>query len=173
MWRKDLVALGGYEEEMLGWGYEDADLICRARKISLENVPSDKFFCRAIQHDDAMREAYHTPPGVKHIAKSDSISHNHRIMEQHRRNRRLEANKGKVWGKGRVLKNFKEVVMVGSSMRSPADLYVPDLPNVEGLTRDVGTATGEKPQKTNNAAPRSAGHFVISRRTPRQMNEKV
>lgn len=29
IWRKDLLAINGYDEAFIGWGYEDSDLVCR------------------------------------------------------------------------------------------------------------------------------------------------
>lgn len=29
VWRADLLALNGYDEQFIGWGYEDSDLVCR------------------------------------------------------------------------------------------------------------------------------------------------
>ncbi|MCQ2193154.1 MAG: glycosyltransferase family 2 protein [Paludibacteraceae bacterium] len=35
-WRKDLIAVNGYNEDIVGWGREDSDIACRLNNLGLE-----------------------------------------------------------------------------------------------------------------------------------------
>jgi hypothetical protein len=56
--RSAFVALGGYDEDMTGWGSDDNDLLRRAFALGLhvKSVPHE--YLRVIEHDDALRTRY-------------------------------------------------------------------------------------------------------------------
>ena len=48
-------ALGGYDERFEGWGYEDGDLLERARGFGLKAVKAPGDLVEFISHDDSLR----------------------------------------------------------------------------------------------------------------------
>jgi hypothetical protein len=96
--RADFFALGGYDESLRGWGYEDADLLRRALKLGLHEKHFNPRHALALQHSDEERLRF-TPGGNK--------------RQQHRRNQvtsnanlsagRFVANAGQSWGVVRLV----------------------------------------------------------------------
>jgi hypothetical protein len=56
--RKAFFALGGYDEDMTGWGSEDNDLLERvcAAGLRVRSIPHE--YLQVIEHDDALRTRY-------------------------------------------------------------------------------------------------------------------
>ncbi|MCK8496086.1 glycosyltransferase family 2 protein [Spirosoma sp. RP8] len=53
--KKDFLKIGGYDEGMKGYGYEDTDLKLRLRSIGNEEVFINKRYCEYIQHQNDVR----------------------------------------------------------------------------------------------------------------------
>jgi Glycosyl transferase family 2 len=97
--RADFLALGGYDEELKGWGYEDADLARRAVSSGIETRRLNQRHALALQHSDEERMQF-TPDKDK--------------RRQHRANQtrsqanlaagRLVANAGREWGAVRIVR---------------------------------------------------------------------
>jgi len=51
----DFRALGGYNEIMTGWGYEDRDFILRAERLGLKESVIPAYFLNTIRHGDGLR----------------------------------------------------------------------------------------------------------------------
>ncbi len=103
--KSDFYRLGGYDETLKhGWGWEDEDLILRAKALGLnEMFIEDLAFLRFISHDDGERVKY-----TSCKIKEDS-SEKHREMSMESRARGdLIANKGLHWGSGKIIKNFED-----------------------------------------------------------------
>jgi GT2 family glycosyltransferase len=54
--------LGGYDEAMRGWGYEDADLVARARAAGARVALADPALLRFVKHGDVVRSALADAP---------------------------------------------------------------------------------------------------------------
>lgn len=87
--RKDIfLKLGGYDELMFGWGYEDQDLVKRAEAFGYKIGNILPYLSKFIKHDDSLRI---TPEN-----KSDVGNRNKSVLNIKRK--RLVANVGKTWG---------------------------------------------------------------------------
>jgi predicted glycosyltransferase involved in capsule biosynthesis len=109
--KKHFLALGGYNEEMkYGWGTEDLDLMLRASKVGLKKIPIPprRGFLKAIEHSDRLR-VLRDP--LKDIRKS-RIRHR-KIRFKRLRQGRFVANSENVWGRGLLIKNFKDIIKSG------------------------------------------------------------
>jgi hypothetical protein len=98
IWKDRFNALGGYDEEMQGWGYQDVDLRHRCEAMKMELVYWSASEAEAIQHDDELRVKY---AGVPEPVKQSNASN----IERSKRNvkkGKLVANVGKAWGEARV-----------------------------------------------------------------------
>jgi hypothetical protein len=152
--RAEFIGLGGYEEQMLGWGYEDGDLSLRGRRSGLPYRTLDPSFCRCIDHTDELREKHETPPGQPTLTKALACSRNSGLFERRRDSADTIANAGRIWGKAFVQRNFRHMVKVGERAASPADLLAPPPEAVQ------------PPKK----AVKGVGVFRISRSSTRQVN---
>ncbi len=103
--RDHFFAVGGYNEEITGWGRDDQDFISRAAlHCGLERICHSDFD-RVILHDDEER--------VRNYESKDkraSLLRNTRIMEERLKNRDYIVNQGKEWGSAKKLyRNFTQV----------------------------------------------------------------
>lgn len=107
--KTDFCKLGGYDESMnSGWGYEDWDLITRAKLSNLKEVfIYDPTFLKFITHGDSERVRL-----SREKIKSDSDNEHRRISFLSVTRGKLIANDGSNWGRGRVIKNFEEEIVV-------------------------------------------------------------
>jgi hypothetical protein len=69
--RGDFERIGGYDEIIQGWGYEDVDLISRLRwaGLTMRGVPAD--WLTSIPHEDALRTCHYAE---KDIAVSETVN---------------------------------------------------------------------------------------------------
>jgi len=95
--RDDFYRIGGYDEEMIGWGYEDQDLIARARSLGLELRSFEKEHALVIQHEDKERVRFSSD---KNKQKSDA--RNRALSQMKIAGGRLAANAGREWGTARI-----------------------------------------------------------------------
>lgn len=76
--RNDFFAIGGYDEDMKGWGYEDADLKEKLTRKGLRYLPIDTPYLQFLTHDDSERMRYEENfqkiehVWVKHLGKSET-----------------------------------------------------------------------------------------------------
>lgn len=106
--------LGGYDEDLeWGWGYEDDDLRNRARAAGLRIETAPARMLHAIDHRDGERVA-------NCRLKDRAESHRrHELISRDKLDRRiLVANRGKVWGAGRL---FQYVPSLGAFEISPRE----------------------------------------------------
>ena len=106
VWRRDFETLGGYDESMnQGWGFEDKDLLQRARLAGLRGHRIGNEFLDALPHSDSLR--------VRHGSEKDRWSSNGIHREIAQRNAAQEctvANRGRPWGVATVKRNFSTVL---------------------------------------------------------------
>ena len=110
-WRSDLIALGGYDEAMTGWGYTDADLRDRASRTALREVHfRGADLASPIGHVDEMR--------TRHLdtkSKNVSFTLNRARSVRNCAIGAYAANTDQRWGVASVRLNFSDVVDVGKS----------------------------------------------------------
>lgn len=53
--KKDFRAVGGYDERMISYGFEDLDLISRLENAGLKSIPIPSLHLKALDHEDAER----------------------------------------------------------------------------------------------------------------------
>jgi hypothetical protein len=107
--KADFFRLGGYDERMnSGWGYEDWDLMDRAKLIGLrEKFIDEPKFVRFIGHDDFERVKHSTQK-----VKEDSDNEHRRLSFISIQEGCFVANEGLKWGSGRLSKNFHHEIIV-------------------------------------------------------------
>ena len=167
MSKKAFIDMGGYNEGFIGWGLEDADLRQRSRKFNLNYATFDPDFCRAVQHNDEVRAAHHTPPGEEHRTVRFTNDHNREIYENNLRSGNVLANTDVIWGRGTVIKNFRQPVECGSHLMRGARFIVPNMP------KTVFEMNIPKTAEDLIARRRTAGKFTLKRSVPKQTNEKL
>ncbi len=98
LWKEKLLALGGYDEEMKGWGYQDVDLRhrCEASRMkilfwSVENA-------EAMQHDDALRNKFADVPEAPQLSNQRNIERSKLNLKK----KWLVANVNRRWGEAPV-----------------------------------------------------------------------
>jgi MoaA/NifB/PqqE/SkfB family radical SAM enzyme len=102
--RKLFLDTGGYDEDMVAWGYEDMDLYNRLARRGLRVAPMDRQFLSAVPHGDEDRIAY---TKAKNIGRGPAPNNRGTALEHENISVRniaqgeLVANRGRV-GIGRV-----------------------------------------------------------------------
>jgi glycosyltransferase involved in cell wall biosynthesis len=102
--REDLLEIGGYNEELEGWGYEDGDIKDRLFKAGKEMYSFLPKYIGEIQHGDSERWEYmappynrtNKPPNWKGIERGHNFAKSQNSIREHG----SMANKGKEWGVG-------------------------------------------------------------------------
>ncbi len=173
--RDEFVDMGGYEEKMMGWGLEDADLWQRTKRRGLTSTFSHGRFCKCIEHDHDMREKFHTPPGEIRMDIGQTKSKNNVLYNQARRARRLTANDNFVWGKTTCIQNFTKTIYVGSNVdNGRKEPFASREPTILPLSVLFPSQLPEqKAAVKSSGPPRVAGKFTISKLMTHQVNEKV
>lgn len=98
--RRHFLLVKGYDEKMIGFGYEDPNLIVRLINLGLESILiKEGAFLQVLQHDRAQSI-------INSKNKSLIISHwYNRIHSIGSCLGKFEANSGRVWGRAFVTKN--------------------------------------------------------------------
>jgi len=117
--KSDFLALGGYDEDLTGWGYEDTDLLNRAQEAGLQcEFLVEPSTVSSIEHSDSERLMNFAPSTFEHFeAKAPDIIR----MEMNRRNRAyclkklekgiIKANDNRAFGSATVTKNFSDQLL--------------------------------------------------------------
>jgi hypothetical protein len=107
--KSDLLRLRGYDEQMRGWGYTDADLRDRAIAAGLEgwHYDEDKVGT-AIAHDDRMRTCLLAEQNVSVSWRANRDRSQRRIRQG-----MVIANEDRSWGEATVVVNFVQLRKVG------------------------------------------------------------
>lgn len=100
IFRDDFIRLGGYDERMIGWGFEDNDFRRRALRLGLNPIELPReLMTRFVEHDDAMRTAC-LPAALNNRWATHRL--NHRLSLENVAANSAAVNNGKVWGKATV-----------------------------------------------------------------------
>jgi len=104
--KKDFIDLGGYDEEIKGYGFDDQDLVERAVRSGFKLIKWGGGYFYRIQ----------TPPSKKNSNLAgywDTMRRENRTLSQKNLAAGIfVANQGKHWGKAIVMKNFKERIEI-------------------------------------------------------------
>jgi glycosyltransferase involved in cell wall biosynthesis len=93
--------LGGYDEELTGYGYDDQDIRFRAEALGFHLCKWGNYYFDRIQTPNEKKNT-----NLKEHWK-DTRDANQELSEKKIANGILKANKGKHWGKAELIKNFK------------------------------------------------------------------
>jgi hypothetical protein len=110
MFRNDLLAVGGYNESLRGWGYDDKDLRGRLLAAGCQIQWFNHMYAKAIQHGSD-RRVENMPPGHRKMGRS-----NHANRRVHRRSiaqGQIVANAGTTWGEATIYRNFSQTLTTG------------------------------------------------------------
>ena len=100
--RQAFLDTGGYDEDMIAWGYEDIDLYHRLGRRGLRCAPIDRQFLTALPHDDKERIAFTKVKDIGRESDTSGTRFEHERMSARKIARgELVANRGRV-GMGRV-----------------------------------------------------------------------
>ncbi len=105
--KKDFMWLGGYDEDIEGYGFDDVDLLHRALCSGFTCLFfGGKFFSHV---DDHKR---HPTDNYPHTDWRYQQRKNTLISLLNLKYKRYQANKGKHWGKAKLIKNFTEHIEI-------------------------------------------------------------
>lgn len=107
--KDEFLSLGGYDEGLEGYGFDDKDLLYRAVKSGFRVVRyGGQFFGHTQDH------ARHPVDNYKEKDKDWKFSQRRNTILSILNiiSGRIKANEGKEWGKARVTKNFKEKIIL-------------------------------------------------------------
>lgn len=114
MKRCHFLALGGYDEDFQGWGYEDGDLVRRARNSGLAYLDVD-CLSRRIEHGDEERLRNLDPALLEKFAVKDARQIKNAMNETNGRMHRaksqagtIRVNENRIAGRARVTRNFSD-----------------------------------------------------------------
>lgn len=103
--KKDFMWLGGYNEEINGYGFDDEDLIARAFHAGLTLVKFGGEYCSLTKdHKRHVGNNYEEKDWKYNQRKNTLIS----LLNLYYK--RVRANQGQYWGKAKLIKNFKEEI---------------------------------------------------------------
>lgn len=108
-YKKEFIEiLGGYDEFNLHhYGSDDGNLQCRAWELGFRSM-AFRVFCGIVpEHVKHKEDGNYPTPWWESEGKNRLISYATIIVGQYK------ANVGKVWGKAKLIKNFKEEIEVG------------------------------------------------------------
>jgi hypothetical protein len=95
LFKREFLSLGGYDERMLNWGYQDVDFVHRARASGMTLRPWARATAGGvIQHSNAERTQFQQTP--EPLAQSNA--RNAALSNQAIRSGQLIANRGRPWG---------------------------------------------------------------------------
>ena len=110
MFRDDFMAVGGYNESLTGWGYDDKDLRARLITAGCQMQWFDVKYGQCINHGNDRRVENMAP---EHRRKSATSAVNARISAQSLAENRVVANHGCTWGSAKLTRNFTDAVVTG------------------------------------------------------------
>jgi len=107
-WKWEFIhLLGGYDEGLSGYGHDDHDLVQRAWGIGFKMAWFGGAYYRAIKTAKKKSTANMEDKNWKHTENE-----NKRISQENVDAEMFVANQGQHWGKGIIVKNFKEEIIL-------------------------------------------------------------
>jgi len=105
-YKKDFIdILGGYDEELAGYGYEDFDIVERAIRLNFVFCPFGRYYTRIYTYGTEKN---------KNLKKDwkETKEINLKKSAKNIRKKIFKANQEKHWGKATLIKNFKEEIKI-------------------------------------------------------------
>ena len=106
-YKKDFIdLLGGYDEELLGYGHDDHDLVKRAWDLGFS------MFWWGGQYINRIRASRQEKNS--NLERKWKVTENENKLKsaQNLQKGNFEANEGKPWGQAKLIKNFAEVIEI-------------------------------------------------------------
>ena len=147
--RKTFEKLGGYDESYEGWGFEDMDLMLRAKtaNVPINKIPAD-MVGRVIRHDHETRFANFSPEGIKK-SKSRLGRNRAQVFKEnyaaYLETREPVVNDGNV-GCGKVVVNFSDQPYFIGKFEEP----------ISAATRSKATSWAQRVSETSHASKQLA-----------------
>ncbi len=104
--KSDFIHLGGYDENLKGYGHDDGDLFNRACEMGFRLMPFRQYFAQVDDHKKHQEGNYEKEWW-------DTEGRNRMITFTNLICKEFIANKGKTWGKANLIKNFKDPITTG------------------------------------------------------------
>lgn len=107
--KKEFIELGGYDETLLGYGHDDADLMNRAWESGFKLMSFARCgdFTGIIPGHKKHQEGNYKEKWWITEGRNRFISYSNLLLG------RFRANEGRIWGKAKLIKNFKEEIETG------------------------------------------------------------
>jgi len=106
-YKKEFIdILGGYNEDLTGYGNDDADLMNRAWELGFKMMSYRGQFCGRVEKHIKHQEGNYKEEWWRSEGKNRLISYTNLITK------RFKANVGREWGKANLIKNFKEEISI-------------------------------------------------------------
>jgi glycosyltransferase involved in cell wall biosynthesis len=104
--RQDLIDLGGYMEDLSGWGYEDGDIRDRLFLNDKEMFSFSPKFLPSLKNSSLEICMYFAPPMNRahenNNWQQDMYNRNYNLSKKYIEENGIVANKGREWGKGGI-----------------------------------------------------------------------
>jgi len=108
-YKDEFIALGGYDEDLVGYGHDDHDLICRAMGMGFILMWWGGRFIDRIKTPRNLKTANFPP----HLRDYEATTRRNKELSIRKlRNRQFVANTHRHWGRATVIKNFKDTIIV-------------------------------------------------------------
>jgi len=102
MFKKDFLSLGGYDEDMIGYGYDDKDLLMRAFHSGFKILYTGSNYCTMVKNHSPHASGRYQYSNWKYTESRNALLSLFNLSRG-----KLIANKGIRWGSAKVFKNFK------------------------------------------------------------------
>lgn len=109
MRKEDFITLGGYDESLMGYGWDDNDLTARASKSGFGGILMDSKYQLSIPTDTLERNACY-PTEYSNTLATNLV--NKLRSESNIEQGKFVANEGKNWGSIIVQKNWKDYISI-------------------------------------------------------------
>ncbi len=93
MHKEEFMCIGGYDEDLVGWAYDDTDLIGRL----------NRYGCKHVYIDSEIVHLYHPRHRLGIEDNRERHNYNKKIYEAKGRSGVVYSNKDKIWGEGKML----------------------------------------------------------------------
>ena len=103
-YKKEFIELGGYDEDLEGYGHDDQDLILRAKELGYVMYPFGGQYVWRIKTSRKEKNK-NMKRHWKETQDENMIKSAKNILEG-----KFIANQGRHWGKAHLIKNFKEEI---------------------------------------------------------------
>jgi hypothetical protein len=102
MFKSDFLRLGGYDEEIKDYGFEDEDLLARARSLDFKIVRYGGEFCKVVPDHKIHPVNNYENKDWRYTQDRNAMLSIYNLFMG-----RFVANQGKEWGKALVTKNYE------------------------------------------------------------------